>query len=39
MAIPLREAADALRDVADTEQRSAALYEYQKWSPHLFLWA
>lgn len=38
MTVPQKEAADALENVENAEQRSVTAYRYQKFSPHLFLW-
>jgi hypothetical protein len=38
MPLSQNEAADALRDISQTERRSAKAYGYHMMSPHLFLW-
>ena len=38
MPLSPNEATDALRDISQTEQRSAKAYGYSMMSPHLFLW-
>jgi len=38
MSIPHQEAADALREIQQAHHQSAVAYQYQKFSPHLFLW-
>ena len=38
MPLSPNEAADALRDISQTERRSAKAYGYHMMSPHLFLW-
>jgi len=38
MALSKNEAADALRDIAQTERRSSSAYGYKEMAPFMFLW-
>lgn len=38
MTVSQKEAADALVNAENAEQRSVVAYRYQRFSPHLFLW-
>lgn len=38
MPLSRNEAADALRDIAQTERRSSSAYGYKETAPFMFLW-